>query len=125
MLWMSVTNVQATYRDSSSVSCVILQLRLGHAAEHARMMSCFGFLKMCLGLSFSHQCLCLFPLILPYVLLLSSLVYDLKMMPKEKKTKIIKNTKHPELTRATAAPCGFSHYRWNEESLRPNQSLAS
>lgn len=106
MLQMSVTYVQATYGDSSLVLRVILQIQLGHLEVRARIMSSFGLLKMCFGLSFSHQCLCLFPLIPPYILLPSSLVYNLKMMPKEK-NKIIKNSKHPELTIATAAPMWF------------------
>lgn len=35
----------ATYQISSSVSHAILQIRLGHFEEHARIMSSFGFLK--------------------------------------------------------------------------------
>lgn len=71
---MPVTYRQATYQDLSSVLHCILQIRLGYFEVRTRITSSFG-LKMRLGLSFSHQCHCLFPLTPLCVLLPFSLAY--------------------------------------------------
>lgn len=122
MLWLPVIYRQATCQDSSSVSHVILHLRLARQCVTCHSNEFLWFSQNVLWFILFHQCHCLFHWTPFCILLPFSLTY--RKHTDDAKKWLLKIKKYPKLN-IQNFPRNFSPWQWNEESLTPNLSFTS